>query len=50
MESAYSYIDFEGHTMVSAVHMVMGAAGFMKVLYRNYRKTEKLSRDQLEGF
>jgi len=50
METGYEYTDFHGHPMLSSVHVVMGAMGFMKMEYANYRTTKKLARDAFRVF
>jgi hypothetical protein len=49
-EAGYEYTKFGGHTVLARVNMVMGALGFVKVTYSNYRKTPKVARAEFRVF
>ena len=50
VEIGYQYEKFNGFYMMSKINMVMGAIGFMKLHYQNYRKIRKISRKKFKTF
>ncbi len=50
VEIGYQYKKINGFNMMSKINMVMGAMGFMKLSYPNYRKIKKISKKEFKKF